>query len=627
MIVTITPTRSREDLVAPLRQTKYFIKQRHALVYTAPDGVEFDHPEPMPELRVTFVVGPGTYEAVFNADSCLGEETPLAGTTVPAVAIRETHWAEPQLISGVGPASVAGIHLFVTRFCNGTTYITMQLSNGTVNGDGTGFCGELAVRDLRMWMQGQKVLDLYEAPVYLGARGILVDRVWLYEEDGPDVEFVRPNGIKEYGPANVEVFRELDLDVKEPRLDHTHYYGEPNGAAPGGADLYPVNVSVPGPEVYAAASGAIARQRLALYERKNGTRLTFNTELRLTRGVQPSKITEVPVFVRALSPYDDAREYIEYNGKTAYAYDSMRAYSPFDGQHLIRAFTWLEPLIMYDGDQWAIHTMRSLAAEARTSWNPARKPASYGWRPFSLGNLLEDSPRNEGSPNAGREYGWVCQLAAWALSLTRQHSRVEHAAWLDWCGKLLAFGTQVMPPSGVPLRVEQAWASGGQTSFWTDFGVPTNKGVAQALEYPIVMWGIHCIQTQMGIAPLDWAIVEGCKALYATIPQQPDPWGGKAYGPPKCVVVSVDGQIQEKVTEGYGPGEPINGYWILPVAHAICLKNERYKPLAREFTKALKNYGARASSLKAKEGALFYSGDLNTYYLSWHTLYRLTSGG
>lgn len=620
--ITVTPVDSRAELEAPMRSTKFFVKSGHAIVYSVPEGVEIQHPLPFPEMRISFTVGIGTYEATFNHDSRIAEEAPVSGMVAPAVACRETHWYEPRLIDGIGPPTVAGIHLFVTRFCNGTIQITIQLSNGTVNNDGTGFCGELAVRDLRVWLGTQKVLETFEAPTYLGARGILVERVWLYDDEDPNVEFARPKRLKNYGPANVELMGEHGLGVKEPVLSDPLYYGEPNGAAPGGADLYPINVSPPDHEV---AQRAIARQRLACYARKSGTRLAFSTELRLTRGVVPTKITEIPCFVRSLSPYDDAREYIEYNGKAAYRYDVLRGYSPFDGQHLIRAFTWLEPLIMWEGDAWAIHTMKSLAAEARTSWNPERKPASYGWRPFSLGNLLEDSPRNEGSANAGREFGWVCHLASWALSLTRRQDRAEHGVWMDWCGKLLAFASQVMPPSGIPLRVEKVWASGGQTSFWTDFGVPDNEGVAQALELPIVWWGIHCIQAQLGISPLDWAIVEGCRSVYTEIKQEPDPWGGTAYGPPKCITVSRDMESLPKAKNGHGPGEPINGFWILPVAHAICLATPRLRPQARFFSRALRDYGHKAPNLKAKEGALFYSGDLNTYYLAWLTLYNLST--
>lgn len=615
MNITITTQSPRDPIPTPLQSTLFFVKRGHGIVYSV-DQAEFPHPPELPDHTVTFRVGASDYRADFSRDTVLSREAPLNGAVAPAVAVREVHWQVPHKTAGPGPDKVAGIHLFVTRFCNGTIDITMQVSNGTVDKAGHGFCGELCIKDFQVVSDNH--LRIFGGERYLGARGI---EVWRWRIGGSGtVVFDFPDSIQDYGPGACAVPFAAMESTRGPLP------GEPNGAAPGGSDLYPVNVGffLTG-ETQKAAQSAIARQRLACYDFE-GHRITFNSELTLARGAKPGKITELPCFCRALTPYSDERVYIDYNGKLAPDYAEKSAYSPFDGQHLIRAMTWLEPLIMWYGDQWAIHTMLSLAAEARTAWHPDRRLESYGWVPFSLGNLLERTPRGSGSNMAGREYGWVSMLAAWALSLSRQTERNGYLIWWNWCQKLLAFYSQVTPPSGIALRVEKAQAVGGQTSFWTDYKVPDNKGVAQALEIPIALWGVHCLQTQLGIRTLDWAIVEACVALYGEMPWNPDPWSGKTYGPPKCIVVALNGHPVEKAAEGYGPGEPINGHWILPVAWeaAVRLGEKGGNPArAGVLANALKRLGAGASSYAKKAQQLWESQDLNTYYYAWFLMDQL----
>lgn len=187
---------------------------------------------------------------------------------------------------------------------------------------------------------------------------------------------------------------------------------------------------------------------------------------------------------------------------------------------------------------------------------------------------------------------------------------------------MLAFAQQVVPPHGIPLRVDKDWASGGQTSFWSTYKVPNNKGVAQAIEIPIVYWGVYCLQKQLGIFPMDNAMIRGCLAVYVDMEPVNDPWSGTTKGPPLCVVVSEDGESVNKVTEGFGPGEPVNGYWALPCAIEAAAKNESTSSAKKALLRGLKRYNRPAKTWKEKDGMLFYSGKINSFYHAWTVAYN-----
>lgn len=614
MDITVRIVQPRE-LVEPQRSTGYFLKRGLTLVAEAQSE---DYPDIKPlaltPISCSFqLTGMGRYEATFQDNLTLvRREIPLYGQTERPVLIRESHWALPKKVSGLGPPDALGVHLFLDRYCNGRIEATVQISNGSLTKEGTGFCGEAAVERFVISAGPRSVMHFVE-PTYIGARGIYAFR-WTVADGEGQVRHQIPREYEKYGPGDCTV---LDMTTPPPEW-HNEFspYGEENGAAPGGWNLYPVNAAglwqEPRDYFFGKAAGTILRQRLACYEKRTGDRITFNQELRLTRGAKPSKITELGPFVYAQSPYDDVRIYHDLNSASAVVNVGLKNYAPHDGQHLIRAFTWLEPLIMGWGDLWAIHTMQSLAMEAYTSWHPEYRRPKYGWTQFTLGNLIDSVHPLGGSPMAGREYGWVATLAAWNLALTRQADDTDYRKALQWANKLLAFGSKAMMMSGIPLMVTKDQAQGGQTSFWDTYGVPDDVAVAQTLELPIVWWGMHCLMAQLGITTARPYISRGVVEVYCETPYNPDDWSGKMRGPPKCLGVSTD---SPNVLGFWGPGEPINGHWILPVVIQWGKEQPEYRVHERRLMKAIRQLGHPAKSA-ANKLDIFQNGNLNDHYLA-----------